>query len=97
MNEWQLMSTAPRDGTVIEIEIGTSCFVWSDDFLWKDGRWQNANDPFKGLMDEADRMADGSLAGSGYRWRPSAKRGFHSHAIPYGKSLGMSDDGLSSR
>jgi len=58
---YQSMCTAPRDGTVIEIEISAGFMPWYGIFQWDSNRhrWNKANGPSSLIESETH-----------YKWRP---------------------------
>jgi hypothetical protein len=58
-NAWQPIASAPRDGTIVEIENRYGVAPTYGIFRFVAGGWQNANEPRRGAADEAY-----------LRWRP---------------------------
>lgn len=58
-NGWQSMSTAPKDGTQVEICCTYGVAPWYGVYSWKNGRWSEVNDNSKGLTED-----------NSFHWRP---------------------------
>lgn len=51
MTDWQPISSAPKDGTAIELENSFGEYVWYAVCKWAGGTWQFADNPHAGMMD----------------------------------------------
>lgn len=67
MSEWQEMSTAPRDGTPIEVRCTYGIAPWYGLYIWgvepewpdSDPRWMQVGDPCAGICENMS-----------FQWRP---------------------------